>query len=335
MVLAPGSLLDRGEKAEARVVGEHLLVYTGAVIAIFDLESGEQVLDQVAAGRVVASSTARLVAFEALRRRFTPSEASSSVIEAVDVKNVAIEPVFPNHSVIRPAQFGWPRRGSRTRWTATLAGELAFSPDGEQVAFFCTHIPATPDGLQRVFLVVIDLSGLPESRFVHMPADWTASLQPDVDMGDRKPYFAVGSMAWSDRGEIVVHPPRYARWLKDEIDVELPGAEIWATEAHHSARSFRPRVPETRRHRTRSNHERSHQETSHQQQASQADSPRPARVDGAGDRGSRSRRVRQCPGLRRGTLHGECPQPDGECGLGRHLGGPRTSPRTWDRCGTG
>ena len=243
VVQAPGSLLDRGEKAEARVVGEHLLVYTGAVIAIFDLESGEQVLDQVAAPRVVASSDGELVAFEALRRRFTPPEASSSVIEAVDVKNVAMEPVFPDRSVIRPAQFGGVLAWIEDPLDRHSAGELVFSPDGEQVAFFCTHIPATPDGLQRVFLVVIDLSGLPESRFVHVPFDWTASLQPDVDMGDRKPYFAVGSMAWSDRGEIVVHPPRYARWLKDEIDVELPGAEIWATEAHHSGEETPPAVP--------------------------------------------------------------------------------------------
>jgi len=244
VVRAPSNLLDRGEKAKAQVVDEHLLVYTRAVVAIFDLESEEQVLDQVAAPRVVASSDGELVAFEALQRRFTPPEASSSVIEAVDMTSVAVEPVFPDRSVIRPAQLGGVLAWIEDPLDRHSAGKLVFSPDGEQLAFFCTHIPATPDGLQRVYLVVIDLAnGLPDSRFVHVPFDWTAYLKPDVDVGERKPYFSVGSLAWSEGGELVVHPPPYARWLEDEIDVELPGAEIWETKMHRSGEKTPPAVP--------------------------------------------------------------------------------------------
>jgi len=128
-----------------------------------------------------------------------------------------------------------------------------FSPGGRKVAFFCTHAPADPDGLQRVFLVVIDLSeGLAGSRFVHVPFDWTAHLDPDVATGDRKPFFSVESVIWREDGTLLVHPPPYARWLEDEIVVPLPGDEVWPTAAHASGRSSAPAPtgPEIRSGRT-------------------------------------------------------------------------------------
>jgi len=149
--------------------------------------------------------------------------------------------VFPERSVIQPAQFGGLLAWIEDPLERHSAGELVFSPDGSEVAFFCTHVPASPDGLQRVFLVVIDLSkGLAESRFVHVSFDWTAHLEPGVETDGRKPFFAVESVTWRDDGTLLVHPPPYARWLEDEIVVPLPGAEVWATEAHASGSSSAP-----------------------------------------------------------------------------------------------
>jgi len=232
VVRGPANRLDLDEHPTARVVGGRLLVLTRAVVAIFNLKSGEQILNQVAKPGVVASPDGKLVAFVALQRHFTPAEARSSVVEALDVASLAVVPVFPERSVIRPAQLGGPLAWIEDPLERHSAGELVFSPDGRKVAFFCTHAPVEPDGLQRVFLVVIDLSeGVAESRFVHVPFDWTAHLLPDAATGDRKPFFAVESVTWREDGTLLVHPPPYARWLEEEIVVPLPGAKDWATAA--------------------------------------------------------------------------------------------------------
>lgn len=81
---------------------------------------------------------------------------------------------------------------------------------------------------------------LAESRFVHVPFDWTAHLKPGVETDGRKPFFAVESATWREDGTLLVHPPPYARWLEDEIVVPLPGAEVWAKEAHASGSSSAP-----------------------------------------------------------------------------------------------
>jgi len=235
VVEGPRNLLDLDETARAQVVGGHLLVFTRAVLAVFDLASGEKVLGEVAAPGVVASRDGRRVAFEALQRRFTPPEASSSVVEALDVTSLAVEPVFPDRSVIRPAQLGGLVAWIEDPLERHSAGKLVFSPDGERLAFFCTHVRASPGGLQRVFLVVIDLSkGVSGSVFVHVPFDWTAHLEPGVDLGETTPYFAVESLTWSGSGALIVHPPASAWWLQEEIIVPLPGAEVWGTQAHGS-----------------------------------------------------------------------------------------------------
>jgi len=235
VVRGPGNLMDLDEQANAQLVGDRLLVHTRAVIAVFDLESGDQALDLVAAPEVAASSDGRLVAFEVLQRRFTPVEASSSVIEVLDVETLDHGPVFPERSVIRPSQFNGPLAWIADPGERHSAGRLFFSPDGSELVFFCTHAPASPEEPQRVFLAVVDLSrGLSGARFLHLPFDWTAHRKPDVAPGGGKPFFAVESVTWTADGALLARPPRVARWLEDEIVVPLPGPEVWDEEGSAS-----------------------------------------------------------------------------------------------------
>lgn len=235
VVQGPGNLMDLDEQASAQLVGDRLLVHTRSVIAVFDLESGERVVDLVAAPEVATSNDGRLVAFEVLQRRFTPAEATSSVIEVLDVETLEHEPVFPEASAIRPSQFNGPLAWIADPGERHSAGRLAFSPDGSEVVFFCTHAPAAPEEPQRVFLAVVDLSrGPARARFLHLPFDWTAHRRPDVAPAGGKPFFAVESMTWTDGGALLVRPPGYARWLEDEIVVPLPGPEDWEAKGSES-----------------------------------------------------------------------------------------------------
>lgn len=222
VVQGPYKLIDVDEEVHAQVVGDRLLVLTDAVIAGFDLGSGERVLDLVGAPEVVASSDGTRVAFETSQAPFTPPEASSSVIQVVDVASLTIEPVFPERSEIEPSQFG-----SLLAWIEDpaerhSAGRLVFSPDGSRLAFFCTHggIHGEP---ADVYLTVVDLpDDLARSRFVHQPFDWKAHLRPRASAGERRPYFAVESVVWTEDDALVVRTPPYASWLEPELTVQVP-----------------------------------------------------------------------------------------------------------------
>lgn len=218
----PGELIDPGEQPRAEVVGERLVVYTRSVIALFDLASGDEIVDRVAAPGVAASADGRWLAFKVLQLPFTPPEATSSVVEVLDVSTAQVEPVFPQRSLIEPTQFGRLLAWIDTPSERHSAGDLVFSPDGTRLAFFCTH-QGEAETPAAVYLVVIDLSrGLAAARFTHQPFDWEAFLRPGVETAGRKLYFAVESLRWTEGDILSVTTPPYARWLERELAVPLP-----------------------------------------------------------------------------------------------------------------
>lgn len=226
VVQGPYKLLDPDEKPRAQVVGRRLLVWTDALIAVFDLESGERLLDLGGAPGVVAAADGRRVAFETSQLPFTAPEAESSVIQVLDVPSGAVEPVFPERSLIEPSQLGVPTAWIEDPAARHFAGPLALSPDGSRLAFFCDHGGALAEGAPReVFLVVADLpADLAASRFVHEAFDWQAHLRRPAAAGEREPYFAVESLAWTEDGGLAVRTPSYAPWLEPEFTVAPPEA---------------------------------------------------------------------------------------------------------------
>lgn len=223
VVQGPDDFVNLEEQPRGKIVDSRLLVTTRALIAVFDLETGDQVLHVVAAPQVAVTDDGRRVAFETLQRRFTPPEASSSVIQVLDVPTLQVEPVFPQRSAISPSQFGQLLAWVDDPSNRHSAGKLFFSPDGSRLVFFCTHGGNQPDVRQKVYLVVVDLSqGLDESCFIHRPFDWQEHLRPEIKLGDRRPYFDAESLEWRDDDTLVVRPPHRARWLEDQIVVPLP-----------------------------------------------------------------------------------------------------------------
>lgn len=229
VVSGPDKVMQDDERPVARVVGERLLVHTEAVIAVFDLATGRQLFDAVAAPGVVSSRDGRRIAWEEPQRPFTPEAASSSVVQVLDVPSLEAAPVFPERESVQRGQFGnllaWEDDAAKRH----SAGALAWSPDGTRLAFFCTHgMLGNPEEPRREFLTVVDVAGGPgRSRFVHRPFDWAPYLKRNADPRDQEPYFAVESITWSEDDTLVVEPPPFAWWLEDELVIPLaPLGEI-------------------------------------------------------------------------------------------------------------
>lgn len=228
VVQGPYKALDADEEPRARVVGDRLLVLTDAVIAVFDLGSGEQVLDLVGAPGVTVTGDGRRVAFETSQTPFTPPEASSSVIQVVDVPSLAVEPVFPERSAVEPSQLGTPMTWIEDPAERHSAGQLVFSPDGLRLAFFCTHGGLEAGEAAEVYLTVVDLpDDLARSRFIHQAFDWKAHLLPRVAAGERRLYFAVESVVWTEEDALVVRAAPSAHWLEREFTVPVPERGAW------------------------------------------------------------------------------------------------------------
>lgn len=242
VVHGPDKLIDAGEQPRAEILGDRLLVLTEAVIAVFDLGSGEQLLDLAAAPVVAATADGRRAAFETLQHRFTPPEASSSVIQVLDVPSGAVEPVFPERSLIEPAQLGGLLAWIDDPAERHSAGPLIFSPDGSRLAFFCHHGGDLAEGAPKeVYLVVVDLpADLADSRFVHQRFDWKAYLRPRVAADVRDPYFDVESLSWSEDGELTVRTPLSTPWLEPEFTVPVPETEGQAGASKSAGKAGRP-----------------------------------------------------------------------------------------------
>lgn len=223
VVRGPDELIDARATPRGEVVGDRLMVATPGLVAVLDLESGEPLLERVTGPQLAVGEDGRRVAFETLQRRFTPPEASSSVIQVIDVPALAVEPVFPERETIEPSQFGQLLAWVDDPEERHSAGPMAFSPDGGRLAFFCTHGGTRPDHPGEVYLVVVDLAGdLSRSRFVHRPFDWRRHLRPGVAAGERPFYFAVETIRWSGEETLTAEPPGYAHWLEREIAVPVP-----------------------------------------------------------------------------------------------------------------
>lgn len=233
-VRGPYKLLSLDEQPRGEIVDDRLVVTTSRLIAVFDLETGEQLVDKVAAPEVVVTEDGRRVAFVTLQLKFLPIEATSSVIQVIDVPTLQIEPVFPERSIIERSPTGRLLAWVDEPADRHLAGDLFFSPDGSRLGFFCSHGGSTmPDVQRQLYVVMVDLSrGVDESRFIHRPFDWEAYLRPNVDLGDRQPYFVVESLEWTDNNTVVIRVPDDLWWLKDHIVIELPPPNEWPTETH-------------------------------------------------------------------------------------------------------
>lgn len=219
VVRGPGDFFWVNEQPQSEIVEDRLLITTDQKILVFDLTTGDQMVDIAGGSKVVASADGRRVAFET---------ESSSVVQVLDVPTLRIEPVFPERSRIELTQLGGLVSRVEEPEDRHSVGKLYFSPGDSRLFFFCTHPAGPPDARQKVHLVVIDLSHeLDATHFTHRPFDWKWYIRPDVELGDKTPYFAVESLIWLSNGTVVVTPPPDSWWLQEEIAIPLPNPDRW------------------------------------------------------------------------------------------------------------
>lgn len=178
VVRGPLELVDLDECPRAQVVEDRLLVLTDSVIAVFDLESGEQLVDLVGAPGVTATSDGRRVAFETLQPELLPEQVTSSVIQVLDVLSLVVEPVFPGRRWIESSQSGQPRVWTDAAAERHSARDLVIA--GRRLAFYCVHAGDEPGTPREVYLVVVDLGeDLSSSHFTHRPVDRPKESRPE------------------------------------------------------------------------------------------------------------------------------------------------------------
>jgi hypothetical protein len=207
------------------IVGDHVLVTTERVIGVFDRKTGREEKYIDAAPAVSSSQDASLVAYQVLQPRFTPPEAETSIINALDVRSLESQVVFPERDLISKGQSGtlvvWQDDPARRH---VVVSDLFWSPSGKRLVFFCKHSagPTPGVGIVEDYVVVVDLShGVAASRFVHQLLSPDLYRKPGTEKGS-KVSFEVAAVTWLDEQTVELKPVQRDAGWKDRIVLKLP-----------------------------------------------------------------------------------------------------------------
>jgi hypothetical protein len=216
----PQKLLSPDHPPATKVVGRRLLAFTEGVLAIFDLATGKEELFRVAIPPVTPTADGRRVAYIESQLPFTPKEATSMIVNVVDVSTLDSRPVFPERTAISKGGAGnllvWEEDPAKRCTT----DKLFWSPEGNRLLFFCAS------DTHEYSSVLVDLrKGLDASRFTRQPLPREQYLKPGAPSEGSETFFAVASVTWLDGNRVEVRTAPQNRWLKDRLVLDLPTAE--------------------------------------------------------------------------------------------------------------
>lgn len=216
----PKEMIRLDEKPSTRIVDRKLLAYTPGVFAVFDLTTGRLELSKVVMPDLSPTEDGRRLAYKELQPRFLPAEATSAVVNVLDIATLEDRPVFPESRKIDCSQSGHLLAWEDDPAKRCSVGKLFWSPEGDRLLFFCKP------GAGEVSLVLVDLrGGLKQGRFAERPVAKDLYLKPGAAAKSPEAYFQAETVTWMEGNRVRVEPPPEASWMQDRILLELPKAD--------------------------------------------------------------------------------------------------------------
>lgn len=209
-------LLSPDHPPATKVVGRRLLAFTEGEVAVFDLTTGKEELRRTATPPVTPTADGRRVAYVESQLPFTPKEATSMIVNVVDVPSLENQPVFPERSATSKGGAGNLLAWEEDPAKRCTIDKLFWSPDGNRLLFFCAA-----DTGESSFVLVDLRGGLAAGRFTRRPLPRERYLKPGAPGDSRETFFSVASVTWLDTDRVEVRTSPENHWLKDRLVLDL------------------------------------------------------------------------------------------------------------------